>query len=235
MRLAHVFELYDQGRKKEAEGKLEEMAALYDEVLTYSPLFEERDKLTPGYLALAKKLESNEPERAILLLRKVERLSLDEKERNAAESQRHLLEARALAKSGVVDQGLVDKAIALDPENSAARSIFSTLTASGPDRSRYVLAALTGCVSLGFGIFALISSLRRRKDAHQIREQESTASGLSSHDAPAEPASSGAAAETLLQGDGSSDDGAEAPLGGESTSLDEADGHEPPQGPKPQD
>lgn len=166
MRLAKVFERFEAGRKKESEGALEEMGRLYDEVLTESPLFEEREKMVPGYWALARALEDAAPERAALALRRIERLSSEESERARAESLRHVLEARRLAGEGVVDQGLVDKAIALDPESEAAReALGGGPLASESPATRYLLAALAVAVALGFGGYVGLQALRRRGDA----------------------------------------------------------------------
>ncbi len=166
MRLAKVFERFELARKKEADGALEEMGRLYDEVLTESPLFEEREKMVPGYFALARAFEEKDPERAALALRRIERLSSDETERARAESLRHVLEARRLAAESILDQGLVDKAIALDPNSNAAKTALGSgpLTVDSP-MSRYLLAALAIAVACGFGGYVALQAWRRRSDA----------------------------------------------------------------------
>lgn len=181
MRLAKVFERFELGRKKEAEGALEEMGKLYDEVLTESPLFEEREKMIPGYWALVSALETTSPDGATLALRRIERLSTDETERARAESRRHVLEARRLAAAHVLDQGLLDKAIALDPESSAAREALgaSTLSVDGPE-SRYFLAALAVSLGLGFAGYVGLQAWRRRAEAgvRPVEEPRTPASPL---------------------------------------------------------
>ncbi len=125
MRLAQVFRLFQEGRALEKDGKLEEMAQRFDEVLTRSPRFEQAGDMAPGYLALASH-EGTPEDRALDAARRAERLAQSPELRNRAHSLRLTLEAERLRRRGVFDRALLERALELDPNNEAARVDVAT-------------------------------------------------------------------------------------------------------------
>ena len=166
LRLAKVFELFEESKKAAEAGDWAKMRDGYDQVLALSPLFEQREQMAAGYMKFALDKEASEPEVAISALRRVERLSDKEEDRRRAESLRHVLEARRLRDGGIVDRGLIDKAIALDPESDFAEDELGRTAASStglPARTRYLLAGAVALVSVGGVGWLGFSTWRRRR------------------------------------------------------------------------
>ncbi|HSC89171.1 MAG TPA: hypothetical protein VLC09_17940 [Polyangiaceae bacterium] len=166
-RTAKEFELFEAAQKAEKEGRWEEMRQGYDQVLTWSPLFEQREKMAPGYMKYAEQVRSSNPEAAIAAYRRVERIASELALRNRAESLRHTLEARALEASGVVDRGLLDKALALDADNDLASDALERAAVAPhglSDRTRYLLAAAVAALGLSGSAWIGWSAWRRRRE-----------------------------------------------------------------------
>ncbi len=166
IRSAKVFEIFEAAQKAEAAGKLAEMAQGYDRVLAASPLFEERELMAAGYMKYAESVQASSPDLAIGAFRRVERIAKEEALRNRAESARHTLEAAALDATGLVDRGLLDKALALDPDNGRARDALdaSVFAQRGLANSvRYLLAGAVALLSLGGAGYVVWMTLGRRR------------------------------------------------------------------------
>lgn len=166
LRTSKVFELFEQGQKAQARGDLKAMSAAYDQVLALSPLFEQREKMASGYLKLAEALEPKDPPGAIAALRRAERIAATDEERHRAESLRYVLESRRLDEGDVVDRGLIDKALALDPQSRLAQQALERARSKNEEHSvlvRFLLAASVLFLSFfGAGYVALTTWQRRR-------------------------------------------------------------------------
>jgi tetratricopeptide (TPR) repeat protein len=163
-RLAQVYTLYDQGLRARQEGKLAEMRAAWDQVLTRNPSFEHREEMAQGYLALAKsKLDDDRPT-ALSALRRAERLTANTDDKKRIESLALTLEGEELAAKGVADQVLFNRAIELDPDNGRAKDALGRL-ARGEIEKKSAVGRWGGALAIALGalIAIVLIALRRGK------------------------------------------------------------------------
>jgi hypothetical protein len=165
LRLAPVYELFDQGIAAQRAGKLDEMARAWDQVLAQSPTFERGVEMAAGYHAYAEAhLDDKDPSLALKALARVDRLAPDsDPQKRSAESLRLTLEAQRLFARHIADQTLLRRALDLDARNARAKHLLERITRGDADtehrRYRYVAAGAIMAVSLGGLVFIL---LRRR-------------------------------------------------------------------------
>jgi len=167
LRQAEQYDLFEQGQAAHRAGKLEEMVERYDRVLAFNPMFERRDEMTAGYLDYVRAHGDQHPERAVAALRTAERVASSDKERRALQSLRLTFEARRLIDRGIVDQGLLHQAMALDPSNRLAEeTLEAALTDDSlplsPTTRYWGAAAIAGISLLGAGGILWIGARRRR-------------------------------------------------------------------------
>jgi hypothetical protein len=152
MRLAQVHQLFDDGMKAHAEGKLDEVRVAFDKVLARSPMFERRAEMAPGYLAFAEKFAEEKPSEALSALRRAERINRDEALGKRVRSRLLVLEAETLLERGIADQVLFRRAIELDPENARAREGLARIERGELEKKsqfgRYAAAGAIGLVAL---------------------------------------------------------------------------------------
>lgn len=168
LRLEKVFDHYEEAKALQEKGELEAMKKGFDTVLALSPLFEQREAMAPGYVAFAAKVRDEQPDEAILALRRAERITDDDQLRKKAESMRHTLEAEKLLERGVFDRGLLDKAIALDPDSDRAREERARSGAPAhklDSKTRYAVAIAVASFALVGAGFILFGAARRRRQA----------------------------------------------------------------------
>lgn len=168
MRLAQVHQLFDDGTKAHAEGKLDEMRAAFDKVLARSPMFERRAEMASGYLAFAEKYAEEKPAEALSALRRAERIAADDALKKRVQSRLLVLEAESLLERGIADQVLFRRAIELDPENASAREGLARIERGELEKKsqfgRYAAAGAIGLVALiAIGVVGLRRG--RRKDS----------------------------------------------------------------------
>jgi hypothetical protein len=173
-RLSVVEVAFDQGLAASKAGKLDEMAALFDQVLAQSPVFSRANEMVPGYAAYARAHLDDSPVLAARALRRVERLAGDDGAQvKSAESLLLTLQAEELFARHLADQSLVRHAMELDPSNERARRLLGRMSRGEVDdgsRSRRYAAA--GVIAaLAFGALAFIG-LRRPKTAAAAPEPE---------------------------------------------------------------
>jgi hypothetical protein len=167
LRQAKEYELFEAGVAAQKQGDLPAMREKFDRVLAYNPMFERRDEMARGYLDFARKVLEDKPEDALAALRRAERITGEDKERRAIQSLRRTLEARALLDRGIADQGLLNQALALDPNNRLAEQSLASAAAGGKpaltNRTRYLVAGLIAGVSLLGAAGILLVALWRRR------------------------------------------------------------------------
>jgi hypothetical protein len=93
LRRAEILDAFEAAQKARAGGDLEAMRIGYDEVLARAPEFERADTMAEGYLEYATKHADDQRDRALLALRRVERLGKDENRKRKAQSLLFALEA----------------------------------------------------------------------------------------------------------------------------------------------
>jgi tetratricopeptide (TPR) repeat protein len=145
-------------------GEAETAASAFDRALARDPSFPRRGEMAPAYLALGRALKKDAPDRARAALRKAMRVDPAGPLAKAAESELLVLEARALAGRGVIDEGALRRAVTLDPENSDAKDELSRLAAESSARSGrfswYTYGAIAFLLALA-GVAAAIVHGRR--------------------------------------------------------------------------
>lgn len=201
LRQAKEYELFDAGMAARKAGDLGGMRDKFDRVLAFNPMFERRDEIASGYVEFARAELEKEPEAALAALRRAERTSGDDEQRREIQSLRRTLEARALLGQGLADQGLLNQALALDPQNRAAEQTLADAAAGGKPtlttRTRYVAAAvIAGLALLGASAILLASLVRRRKERTAPRAAEApSAETPAENETPAEEGPSKEAGE----------------------------------------
>ena len=162
-RLEEIFQTFEAGLASFKDGKLDEMAAQFDTVLARAPTFERRAEMVEGYLALARKVEGSDRQRAALLARKALRLDPQNPQARAIEAYLLVLEAEQLAAEGLVDTAPLKRAIELDPTSGRPRDLLARLEASPQARAhagyRYLAAAAIGALAV---VASLLVGLSRR-------------------------------------------------------------------------
>jgi hypothetical protein len=148
------------------------MRATYDQVLARSPDFERADDMADGYLAYATKHADDQRERALLALRRAERIGTDEARRRRIQSLALALEATNRAERGIADKSLLKRAVEIDPDNAYAREALlelSRVTPPSDRRTRYAIAAAIGLSALVGVLFIL---LRPRRPMARVRAED---------------------------------------------------------------
>jgi hypothetical protein len=166
-RLSIVERDFDKGLAAYHAGKLDEMASLFDDVLSQSPVFARASEMAPGYAAYASAHLDDAPELATRALLRVERLSEDDGQKKRAQSLRLVLRAEDLMRRHVADQSLVRNALELDATNARARRLLDRMSRGEADPGararRYQAAGVIGALALG--AIAVILLRRPKKEA----------------------------------------------------------------------
>jgi hypothetical protein len=152
-RLSRVEQAFGRGLAAHRAGKLDEMAALFDEVLSESPVFARANEMVAGYTAYARAHLDDARPKAEQALGRVERLSGgDSAAGKSAESLLLTLRAEDLVGRHVADRTLVRQALELDPQNARARTLLDRMSRGDADpeaRShRYAAAGVIALIAL---------------------------------------------------------------------------------------
>jgi len=135
------------------------MRASFDQVLARAPEFERADEMADGYFEYAKAHADDQRDRALLGLRRAERIGKDAEKKKRIQSLLLSLEAERRAERGISDKSLLKQAVEIDPDNARAREALLGLSraAPPPDRgTRYAVAAAIGLSALLGVLFILI-------------------------------------------------------------------------------
>jgi hypothetical protein len=166
LRLAGVYQLFDQGMQAYQSGDLARMRVLFNRLLAQSPLFERRAEMAAGYLAFARQAPADQRREAIDALRRAERIGADQQEKQLVQSLLLTLEGEELLAQDVVDQVLFQRALELDPANARARDALQTVELGQLEKQslvyRYAAAAAIGLVAL---LAIAVITLRRGRVA----------------------------------------------------------------------
>jgi len=159
LRRAEITDAFEKGLAARQNGDLEAMRVAFDLVLARSPDFQRSDEMADGYFAYATKHASDQPERALLCLRRAERIGTDEARKKKVQSRLLALEASRLGERGIADRSLLKRAIDADPDNARAREQLAELSRVEPPsdrRTRYVIAGAIGASALLGVLFILL-------------------------------------------------------------------------------
>jgi hypothetical protein len=155
VRLKEVYDLLEQGKKSEQEGKLEDAVTQFDKVLARQPLLDRRAEMVPAFVAFARvQSDAGKADLAKSTLRKA--LRLDPEGPHAAQIRGELLtaEGKELEARGIAEKDLFSRALAEDPANATARAELDRLEAAGEDRQqkmqRYAAAGAVFALAVAF-------------------------------------------------------------------------------------
>ena len=177
LHIQSVAKLFEAGRAAENAGNLVEMAAAYDLVLARLPQFERGHEMAQGYFFLAEKLQRDKPDQAQVALVRVERLTNDAALRARAKSLRETLIAEQRLSEGVFDTHLLQTASDLDPSNTRAKSLLSSLDKNLVEQQSIRLRWLSsGAIAL-IALLAIVLILWRRP-RNELAATTSRAIGL---------------------------------------------------------
>jgi hypothetical protein len=166
LRRAEIFDAFEKGLEARKQGDLEAMRVAFDQVLARSPEFQRADELADGYFEYGKKHAADQRERALLSLRRAERLGTDPVRRKKIESLVLSLESERLGERGIADKSLLRRALDADPENARAREQLLELSRVAPPsdrRARYAIAGAIGLSAL-LGVLVILLRPRSRRD-----------------------------------------------------------------------
>jgi len=165
LRLAPVYELFDQGVAAQRAGKLDEMARAWDQVLAQSPMFERGTEMAAGYYSFAEAhLDDPDPNLALKALSRVDRLAGDsEPLKRSAQSLRLTLEAQRLFARHIADQTLLRRALDLDARNARAKHLLERITRGDAGAERRVYRYVAAGAILALSLSGLVFILLRRK------------------------------------------------------------------------
>jgi len=159
VRLAEVFKLLDEGVAHRDAGRLEEAVASFDALLARAPQFERRAELASAYHELARRKESTDKPAARLLYAKAARLAVTTPLAATIEADLAVLDTRELLERGIADTSLLQKALALDPNHTAARDLLQRIENDARAREdrfrRFALAGFAGVVATVLGILLI--------------------------------------------------------------------------------
>ncbi|HEX4339838.1 MAG TPA: hypothetical protein VH062_28220 [Polyangiaceae bacterium] len=152
-RLSIVERAFDDGLAAYKAGKLDDMVALFDQVLAQTPVFSRANEMVPGYAAYADAHLDDAPSLAERALRRVERLSGDDEAAvKRAESLLLVLQGEDLMSHHIADQTLPRRALELDPNDARARRLLDRMSHGEADASakthRYAAAGVIGALAL---------------------------------------------------------------------------------------
>ena len=167
LRRAEIVDAFEKGGAARSKGDLDAMRVAYDQVLARSPDFQRADEMADGYFEYAKKHAGDQRERALLSLRRAERIGKDPARLKKIESMLLSLEADRLAERGIADKSLLKRAVEIDPDNARAREQLLELSRVEPPsdrRTRYAIAGAIGLSALLGMLFMLIRPSSRRAD-----------------------------------------------------------------------
>jgi hypothetical protein len=170
LRRAEILDTFEAAQKARAGGDWEAMRAGYDEVLARAPDFERADAMAEGYYEYATKHAVDHRDRALLALRRAERIGSDAVRKKRIQSLLYALEAGRRAERGIADKSLLKRAVEIDPDNAHARERLLDLSRTTPPsdrRTRYAIAAAIGLSALLGVLFIL---LRPRAAPEKPRE-----------------------------------------------------------------
>jgi hypothetical protein len=159
LRRAEILDTFERGLEAKRKGDFETMRASYDQVLARAPEFERADEMADGYFAYASAHADDQRDRALLALRRAERIGSDPGKKKKIQSLLLSLEAERRAERGIPDKSLLKQAVEIDPHNARARESLLGLSraAPPPDRgTRYAVAAAIGLSALLGVLFILL-------------------------------------------------------------------------------
>jgi tetratricopeptide (TPR) repeat protein len=151
-RLAEVDALVDDGLARGEKDDVEGAVQDFDKVLARLPFIARRTLMAPAYARLALKLAATDRDAARVAFRKS--LDLDPNGTHAAEVRAELevMDGEDLATRGIDDRAPFERALAIDPGNTKARTALDRIDAksrASEDRSRkWMWAALAGAAFL---------------------------------------------------------------------------------------
>jgi tetratricopeptide (TPR) repeat protein len=163
-RLQEVYALLDKGLTAQKDGKLEEAVHAFDEVLARQPMLDRRAEMAPCYVQWGESLEDKDRPAALAALRRALRLDEAGPESSHVRSELLTLEGEDIVAKGVADTSPFEEALALDPQNSRARTDLDRLKAdadSTKSRGWRILAAAAVLVAALAGI-ATLGGRRKR-------------------------------------------------------------------------
>ncbi len=143
-RLGKSMQLFDRGQMLFREGKLEEMAQVYQEVLEKAPVFPRRGEMAAGFLAYSSTFDDEKHEKMrIAALKMALRVAdQDSPEAKLAEGELLWLQAENLRRSGLVAPEIYERILALNPEHGGAKAMKQELASESSGHTRLIPKAM---------------------------------------------------------------------------------------------
>ena len=165
-RLQEVYALLDAGLAKQADGKLQDAIADFDEVLARQPLLDRRAEMVSGYVAWALQLEPTDRPNALAILRRAVRIDEAGPHASEARSEIEYLEGEDLLVRGIADTEPFEQALRLNPANDRARASLQKLQAETASKTHgWRLAAAALVLVLALSGIAFVGGRRKRAAA----------------------------------------------------------------------
>ena len=164
VRLREVYDLLDQGKKLEQDGKIDDAIQTYDKVLARQPMLDRRAEMAPAYAALAFSQEDAHPELARATFRKALRIDPEGPHAAQARAELAVLEGKDLEAHGIADAEPFRRALTLDPGNAKARAELDRLEAGSEEHRGQMQrwAAAGALLGVAIALIVLLSGKRRK-------------------------------------------------------------------------
>jgi tetratricopeptide (TPR) repeat protein len=146
-------------------GRIDPMKQLYDRLLALFPLYEDHEKLAPGYAALGDaRLADDKLVEARDAFQRALRLAPKAQEAGRWRAQVAYADAELSLSRGVLDLHLYQTALSHDPSHKAAAEALDRLSGAQASRERTKKRMAAG-LALGLLAAGLVLGLRSRKRA----------------------------------------------------------------------
>ncbi|HWL86286.1 MAG TPA: hypothetical protein VNO21_10810 [Polyangiaceae bacterium] len=155
----------DKPSQPDQTAQLDAAVQELDQVFARAPDLDRRGEAVPIYVRYARSLEDGDASRALDVYHRAERLAQSGTEKDRITSAIVWLEARKLEAHGIVDREALERALALDPENSKAKADYVRLAdeeQTSTNRLRLKIGAAAVLLLLLAATFLFVPLRRRR-------------------------------------------------------------------------
>lgn len=163
IRLQEVYGLLETGLASTQNGKLEEAIAAFDKVLARQPLLDRRGEMVPAYVQYATSLEESDPERALALFHKAQRLWPDSPRAPLIEAELAYLEGKELEGRGITDPEPFARALKADPTHVKAREELARIEATSDEHQARIRNFAAAGATVVVAMIGLILFAGRRR------------------------------------------------------------------------
>ena len=161
-RIAEINKIFERGKVAYNSGRLDEMAALYNEVLRKDPFFHKRSEMAEGFIALAAaKEKAGQKEVGYAFLKTALRVSeVGSETHRRIRAELLWRKAENLRKKGLADASLYKRVLDLDPTHQESKRLYDELSNSSLGQDRLFGKAITISIVIFLSMSLIYMRLR---------------------------------------------------------------------------